>query len=80
MGKLSKQWWCIKHGCRYNRIHYTHRGTVMEHIGCSHPDLLSMAGPTNPNLGVPISDLQMCPVLVNERNYVDFTKHFIYTP
>mgnify|MGYP007049861893 CR=1 FL=1 len=67
MGKKVKSyWWCIEKGCKYKRVHYTHKGKVVEHIGCSHPDLLDQYGPVNPNLGVPIGELQMCPMLVSD--------------
>lgn len=65
MSKLKKQWWCIKHECNHNRIHVYHHGRVIEHVGCAHSSILDKID-INPNLGLSIDKIQMCPVLCTD--------------
>ena len=63
---LKKQWWCVKGECRHNRVHssFKHGKTISEG-GCSHPAILKENILVNPNIGLAIDNLDMCPVLVD---------------
>lgn len=65
---VSKNWWCIHRDCKHYREHVKHCGKSITHEGCRHPAIMDELDFINPNLGLSIEHLRMCPVLVSDAS------------
>jgi len=60
---LKWDWWCIREECNHYNKHTIHKGKPISNEYCKHSSAIQCKRCKNPNLGLEIADMEMCPIL-----------------